>query len=405
VNNTLKPETFTMKDVKALIIGAGLAGTAAAMACQRVGIDAVVYEAYDRTAHGVGASLGLAVNGFDVLRTLGVAEQVRATGWPTNKIALWNGNGRQLATAEDGTIEMTAERARIYGALYDETVRRGIPIEHGKRLVGAEHRDGQVIALFDDGSSASGTVLIGADGMYSAVRGIVAPDAPKPHYVGLTGGGGYTKPMDLGLDSNTFHMVFGKRAFFAYAGLPDGRVGWFANVPTPVEPTGDDLAAVTSDARKRQLLDLFTVDNTPAERIIEATGSIDLWGPLHHMDPPKQWYRDRMVVIGDAAHVPSPSSGQGASLALEDAVELAKCLRDLPDPASAFAAFQQLRAKRVAKVIAAAKRTNSDKAAGPVGRVIRDALAPTAIKLFARPGSRAWLYQRHIDLDEPVLAH
>src|SRR5437879_412171 len=209
-----------MKNVRALIIGAGIAGTTAAMACQRVGIDAVVYEAYERTAHGVGGGLGLAVNGFDVLRTLGLDEQVRATGWPTDKIALWNGNGRQLFLADDGSIEITAERARLYAALYDETLRRGIPIEHGKRLVGVDHRDGEVIARFDDGSSAHGTVLIGADGMYSAVRGLVAPDAPKPHYVGLTGGGGYTAPMDLDLDPTVFHMVFGKRAFFGYAGLP-----------------------------------------------------------------------------------------------------------------------------------------------------------------------------------------
>lgn len=394
-----------MKNVRALIIGAGIAGTTAAMACQRVGIPAVIYEAYSRTAHGVGGGLGLAINGFDVLRTLGLDEQVRETGWPTNKIALWNGNGRRLLLADDGSIEITTERARLYGALYDETLRRGIPIEHGKRLVGVDHRDDEVIARFDDGTSASGTVLIGADGMYSAVRGLVAPDAPKPHYVGLTGGGGYTAPMDLDLDPTVFHMVFGKRAFFGYAGLPDGRVGWFANVPTPVEPTGDDLAAVTPAERKAQLLDLFRGDNTPAARIVAATQSIDLWIPLHHMDPPKQWFRDGMVLIGDAAHVPSPSSGQGASLALEDGLELAKCLRDLPDRASAFATFQQLREKRVVKVIAAAKKTNSSKAAGPVGRVFRDALAPIVFKMFTRPGSRAWLFQRHIDLDEPVLVH
>ncbi len=392
-----------MKDVKALIIGAGVAGTAAAMACQRVGIEAVIYEAYEGTAHGVGGGLGIAVNGFDVLRTLGVDEQVRATGWPTSKIAMWNGNGRQLGIADDGTIEVTAERARLYDALYGEAARRGIPIEHGKRLVGAEHRGEQVIARFDDGTSATGTVLIGADGMHSAARTIVAPDAPKPHYVGLTGGGAYSEPLDLDLDPSTFHMVFGKRAFFGYAGQPDGRVGWFANVPTPVEPTGDDLAAVPSAARKKQLIDLFAGDKTPAAQIVAATRSIDMWLAIYHMDPPRQWYRDRIVLIGDAARVPSPSSGQGASLALEDALELVKCLRDRPDPASAFATFQQLREKRIAKVMAAAKRTNNNKAAGPVGRVIRDALAPVAMKLFTRPNARAWLYKHHIELDEPLL--
>ena len=394
-----------MKNGKALIIGAGIAGTAVAMACQRVGIDAVIYEAYERTAHDVGGGLGLARNGFDVLRTLGVDEQVRAGGWPTNKIAMYNGTGRLLGVESAGSIEITVERARLYEALYDEARRVGVPIEHGKRLVGVDHANEQVIARFADGSSASGTVLIGADGMYSAVRGLVAPDAPKPHYVGLLGTGGTSAPLELGLEPSTFHMVFGKHAFFGYAGSADGRVGWFANVPTPVEPTAADLTPDALAAHKRQLLELFAEDDMPATRILNATERIDIGLPLYLMDPPRRWYRNRMVLIGDAARVASPSSGQGASLALEEALELAKCLRDRPDPASAFAVFQQLRDKRVAKVMAEAKRTNNNKAAGPVGRVIRDAMLPVIFKLAMRPNSRAWLYQHHIELDAPVLTH
>ncbi|HEX4222897.1 MAG TPA: FAD-dependent monooxygenase, partial [Pseudonocardiaceae bacterium] len=299
-----------MRNHKVLIIGAGIAGTAAAMALHRVGIEAAIYEAYQGTASNVGGSLGLAVNGFDVLRTLGVCEQVRATGWPTNKVAMWNGNGRQLAVADNGTIEVTARRDRIYGALYDEAARRGIPIEHGKRLVGAENRGDEVIVRFADGSSAGGTVLIGADGIHSAVRKIVAPDAPKPHYLGLIGGGAFTRPMDLGLDPSTFHMVYGKRAFFGYADVPDGRIGWFANVPTPIEPSADELAAVSASARRQHLLDLYSGDKSPAARIIEATEDLGVWSGLHMLEPPKQWYRDRLVLVGDAARMPSPSSGQ-----------------------------------------------------------------------------------------------
>ncbi|HEY2794244.1 MAG TPA: FAD-dependent monooxygenase [Micromonosporaceae bacterium] len=392
-----------MKDGKVLIIGAGIAGTAAAIACRRVGIDAVIHEAYDRTAHDVGGGLGLARNGFDVLRTLGLAEQVRANAWPTNKIAMWNGKAKLLAVDEAGSIEITVERAQLYEALYDEAVRLGVPIEHGKRLVGVEHRGEEVIARFGDGTSASGSVLIGADGMYSAVRGLVAPDAPKPRYVGLLGTGGISEPLDLGLEPSTFHMVFGKHAFFGYAAADDGRVGWFANVPTPVEPTAAELTPAALAAHKRQLLELFAEDDIPATRILDATGAIDVGWPLYLMDAPAQWYRDRMVLIGDAARVASPSSGQGASLALEEALELVKCLRDLPDPATAFAAFQQLRDKRVGKVMAEAKRTNSNKAAGPLGRVVRDAVLPIVFKLAMRPGSRAWLYEHHIELDAPVL--
>jgi FAD-dependent urate hydroxylase len=104
---------------------------------------------------------------------------------------------------------------------------------------------------------------------------------------------------------------------------------------------------------------------------------------------------------GDAAHAPTSSSGQGASLALEDAVELARSLRDLPHD-RAFKAFEGLRRERVEKIIAAAARTNSNKAAGPVGRVIRDLTLPVLMKLFAKPEKSAWQYEYTVDWDQQV---
>jgi FAD-dependent urate hydroxylase len=112
------------------------------------------------------------------------------------------------------------------------------------------------------------------------------------------------------------------------------------------------------------------------------------------------WRRGRTVLVGDAAHVPSPSSGQGASMAIEGAVELARCLRDLPYD-DAFAAYEDLRRDRVTRIIKLAARTNSHKAAGPVGRWLRDLLMPLAMKL-AKPEKRAWQYDYHIDWETAV---
>jgi 2-polyprenyl-6-methoxyphenol hydroxylase-like FAD-dependent oxidoreductase len=112
------------------------------------------------------------------------------------------------------------------------------------------------------------------------------------------------------------------------------------------------------------------------------------------------WHRGRIVLIGDAAHATSPSSGQGASIAIESAVELARCLRDLP-PQRAFPAYEQLRRARVEKIIAMAARTNSDKAAGPVARVLRDLVLPLAMKL-AKPSQFDWQFTYRIDWDGRV---
>src|SRR6202000_3460538 len=92
------------------------------------------------------------------------------------------------------------------------------------------------------------------------------------------------------------------------------------------------------------------------------------------------WHRGRMILVGDSAHAPSSSSGQGASLALEDAVELARCLRDHPTAEDAFGAFEASRRPRVERIARESARKNSAKTAGPVGRVLMGA----AIRVFAR---------------------
>jgi len=110
-----------------------------------------------------------------------------------------------------------------------------------------------------------------------------------------------------------------------------------------------------------------------------------------------------MVIIGDAAHAPSPTSGQGASMAAEDAVVLAKSLRDLPDVPQALAAYEGLRRKRVERIVAQGARTSSSKTPGPAGRVLRDLLLPVVFKFLVTDRSQAWIYRHHIDWDAPAV--
>jgi len=111
-----------------------------------------------------------------------------------------------------------------------------------------------------------------------------------------------------------------------------------------------------------------------------------------------------MVLIGDAAHAVAPSAGQGASMALEDAVELARCLRDAPSVKAAFVGFESLRRERTRRIVAHGHRSSSEKAAGPIARVIRDALLPHIFRRAARDGgeSMMWLQGHHIDFEQPV---
>ncbi|HET9736655.1 MAG TPA: NAD(P)/FAD-dependent oxidoreductase [Solirubrobacteraceae bacterium] len=368
----------------ALVIGGGIAGPATALALQKAGIEPIVYEAHPAHADGVGGFLTLGTNGIEALRVLDVDERALAAGFPTPTITLRNSAGRCIGETPTGLAtppSHTLKRADLYAALRDKARARGICVEHGKRLVDARDSGGDVRAVFADGSEAAGDVMVGADGVHSTLRRIVDPGAPAPAYSGLLGTGGYATGVPVEAPAGGFEMIFGARAFFGYVAAPDGEVWWFANVPRRPEPARGELET-TSEEWRRQLAALFGDDAGPAIPLLEGTPEIAPAGPIHTLAHLPSWRRGRLAVIGDAAHAPSPTSGQGASLAIEDGVVLAKCLRDLPT-AEGLARFEALRRPRVERIVKSAARINSSKAAGPVGARLRDAMLPWILRLTA----------------------
>jgi 2-polyprenyl-6-methoxyphenol hydroxylase-like FAD-dependent oxidoreductase len=385
---------------KALIIGGGIAGPVTSMALQKAGIESVVYEAYGHGSDGVGAFLTVAINGLEALRVLDLHDVVCDLGMATPRMRIRSGTGKVLA--EFANPSRTLNRADLYEALRNEAVRRGIKFEYGKRLSDATlTRDG-VLATFADGSTAEGDLLIGADGLRSRTREIIDPQAPAARHVGLLNTGGYAKGLKLADEPGVAQFIFGKRCFFGYLVHPNGDVWWFANPPSRREPTPGELAAITQAQWRTRLMNLFKGDRGPILDIIRATPQIvSGWNTYDFPKVPK-WFNDRMVIVGDAAHATSPSSGQGASQAIEDAVVLAKCLRDVPHTRDAFARFEQLRRERVERVVAQGRRNGTGKAPGPVGAWIRDLVMPAVMRQIARKGSLAWMFDYRIDWHSKV---
>ena len=374
-----------------------------AMALTKIRIEAVIYEAHPDAADETGNFLTVATNGVDALRTLDAEQAATATGFPTTAMVLWSGTGKRLGSAivsmtrPDGTTGYTLKRADLYQCLRDLAVSRGVRIEHGKQLTAASDTRQSVVAQFADGSEDSADILVGCDGIRSTVRTVIDQAAPDPKYAGLINLGGFVNGIDVPAAPGTYHMIFGARAFFGYALSPDGEVWWFANVPERTEPHRGALGEISSDAWKMRLLDLFTGDFGPARQLIEATSHELRASAVHTLAHLPSWHNKRMIVIGDAAHAPSPSSGQGASLSVEDAVLLARCLRGSPQPVEAFEAFTALRRRRVERIIKQAARVNNSKAATGMSRVARDALLPHILKFVANSRQTRDLYGYHIE--------
>jgi 2-polyprenyl-6-methoxyphenol hydroxylase-like FAD-dependent oxidoreductase len=394
---------------RALIIGCGIAGPVVALSLQRAGIEAEIYEARDASTDYGGSFLNLACNGLDVLRTLGLDDQVARQGSPIPRLVMWSGNGKRLgevhngARAEVGAPSVNILRSRLHQTLREGAERQGIKITFGKKLADLSTSEQGVIAAFADGTTADGSFLIGCDGVHSRTRSLINPDAPAPQYTGLISVGGFAQRSSFPPTPNTMHFVFGKRAFFGYHISASGDLYWFVNYPQRSAPTRGDLDMIVHTEWQARLLDLFRADLPRISEMICAAQSAIIGYPIYDISTQPLWYKGRSVLVGDAIHAISPSAGQGASLAVEDAIVLAKCLRDIADPEQAFATYERLRRARVERMVKYARSVGQTKTVtNPIQVRFRDLLTPFFLKLFANPAALDWAYSYQVKWDEPV---
>lgn len=177
---------------RALIIGSGVAGPVVGMALHRAGIEAAVFEAHIESTKDVGSYLTVATNGLAALHAIDANHAVRSAGFSTPAIVLSNDAGVPLGRVRagtvlaDGTVSITIRRDRLHRVLVGQAKDRAVPFEFGKRLTAVEKApSGGLLAHFQDGTQATGDLLVGCDGVHSTTRRIIDPAAPAGRYVGL----------------------------------------------------------------------------------------------------------------------------------------------------------------------------------------------------------------------------
>lgn len=390
------------RPTSALVIGGGIAGAVAGTALRLVGLDATVYEAYPTAGEGIGGSLAIAANGLAALDVIGVGDAVRAIGLPIarTRVTVAGRDLGLLPQVPDVEPMRMLRRGELHRVLRDHAARAGVAFHYGRRLTGVDEGASSITARFGDGEDGSADVLIGADGVRSTVRGLIDPENPGPRFTGLLSFGGRVQA-EAGFDGMTF--AFGRRAYSLYWPEPDGEVVWGANLPSSRYLSLKEARAIPAEHWLRVLRETYARDD-PSGVLAERTTAetLDVSGAIHLMPPVPHWWRDRMVLVGDAVHAPSNSTGQGASLAIESGVELARCLRDLRDPAAAFAAYEGLRRGRVEAVARRGARINSSKTPGPVARRVMQAVMPLLFRRMDAEKTMGPELRYRIDWGVPV---
>jgi 2-polyprenyl-6-methoxyphenol hydroxylase-like FAD-dependent oxidoreductase len=383
---------------RVVIVGGGIAGPALGIFLRRVGFDVVLYERRSSEAVDEGLFLGVAPNGMNVLVDLDMHTAVEKISVPCRGFEFQNACGHVIGTIDRANDEarfgarlQMVRRADLHRVLTDRARAAGVEVHFGHTLTEIDHSDpASVVARFADGASDRGDILIGCDGIRSTVRRLTVPEAPQPAYSGLLDFGGITDNPSLPIPIGVNVMVFGRRAFFGAFKTPNGQVWWFHNSGAKQF----EIMRREASALRGHVLSLHQDDPSWIGDVIAATERVVGPFPLNDILFMPRGHAGRVCLIGDAAHATTPSAGQGASLALEDAMVLAQCIRDINVPEEAFAAFERARRSRVETIVKQSRRNGSSKAvSGPMQAWLRDRVLPLFLRLGAKWQERQYAFR------------
>lgn len=327
-----------------LILGGGIAGLSTAIALKKLGIRATVCEAAP-AFRPVGAGLLLAANAIQAYRKMGMAEKIISRGRLLPRFSILDQQRRILSTLDAekmgrqyGIHNFAIHRADLHECLLAELEPEQLLA--GKRATGFSKTDNGVLRVaFADGSNLEADYLLVADGIHSAIRQQLAPQAEE-RYAGYTCWRAVIDAGEIQLEEAT--ETWGVNGRFGIVPLAQNRIYWFACVNAPEQDPEMQQYRVADLSR------IFGKFHDPIPAILAKTRDADLiWNDIIDLKPISRYAFGPVLLLGDAAHATTPNMGQGACQAIEDAIVLADELaKNKQDPEAAFRSFENRRLKR-----------------------------------------------------------
>jgi 2-polyprenyl-6-methoxyphenol hydroxylase-like FAD-dependent oxidoreductase len=341
-----------MAEIRALIVGGGIGGAALAIGLRQRGINATVFERADELRKvAAGGGIQVRNNGARALQEIGMAEKAEAAGNVMETYVFRKRDGQVLGEWPVGQFgrEVGAPTIAIRrGALHEVLSRELGPEAYqlGAQFAGySEDRDG-VTVRFADGREERGDVLIGCDGLNSAVRAQLVGDS-KPRYVGFTVWRTILEFEHPKVGAHTFDVWMGAGTRFSFYYVAPKQLYWFGTFGCP--PGGQDPPG----GHKAAALKVFGDWPDPIPAMIEAADEARVlrMDTMDRAPVPRWGAGTRVTLLGDAAHPLSFTQGQGSNQALEDAVVLARCLAEEKDVIGAVSRYERERIPRTTEMI------------------------------------------------------
>lgn len=340
-----------------MIVGAGVAGPTLALALHRLGVEVELVEG-QQVWGPVGVGLTLMGPALRALRTVGLIDRAVADGAPLYRFAVGNSATEVTAVEELPRLNgpeypslVQLSRPAFHSILADAVRDAGIPIRLGVTVDGFRRcADGDLDVRFSDGQRTRCELVVGADGVHSRVRALMFPELQKPRFTGQAVWRAMVdRPDGFGsiFHEGTMYMFYGPRNKAGVIPTSSGQLYIFLveNIATRARPPAEQLPKLM----REQLADYGGFLGVLRAHITDPSQVV--WRALEVLLVAPPWYRDRTVLIGDAAHTTTPHLASGAGIAIEDAIVLAEELGSHERLGEALDAFMERRYERCRMVV------------------------------------------------------
>ncbi|HEU4903824.1 MAG TPA: FAD-dependent monooxygenase, partial [Flavisolibacter sp.] len=334
---------------KVLVVGGGIGGLSSGIALAKNGYQVEIAELHKEfNVYGVG--IIQPANALRALDALGLADEAMHRGSPYGMVKMCTPTGHvftEVGVPPIGRLPSHngISRRILHEILYEEAQKRGVVFRMGTTVAEIENREEEVKVKLTDGSSDTYGLLVGADGCNSKVRSLVLGNY-KPKYTGQSVWRyAFRRPAEL----ETGYMFMGKQSKAGLIPMTADTMYMFL-----VTSEGEDNPFIPEQELVPRMKAWLQEYSAPMIKnvIDEITDPKKvIYRPLEVLFVPSPWYKNRVILIGDAVHATIPQLGQGAGLALEDSVVLADLLKSESNVETALAKFMERRLERCKLVV------------------------------------------------------